>query len=149
VQARVIGSAVAGMSELLIFHPVVNISTLFNFNIYTLRLFTLHLFFFILASDNQDTVAKRLMMSHEQLFVAGNTSASMSNLNNAIFQKSAQATVFQKWKVRVASLPTRSELPHSRLVDFPLKSLFPGLGFGAGYKVMQRVYKFGGQPFVK
>ncbi|KAG0172008.1 hypothetical protein DFQ28_003014 [Apophysomyces sp. BC1034] len=28
-------------------------------------------------------------------------------------------------------------------------SLFPGLGFAAGYKVAQRVYKFGGQPFVK
>lgn len=24
-------------------------------------------------------------------------------------------------------------------------SLFPGLGFGAGYKILQRVYKFGGQ----
>ncbi|PWN27481.1 putative GGC1-protein of the mitochondrial carrier family [Jaminaea rosea] len=29
-----------------------------------------------------------------------------------------------------------------------LMSLFPGLGYAAGYKVMQRVYKFGGQPFV-
>ncbi|CAN0318394.1 unnamed protein product [Ectocarpus sp. 13 AM-2016] len=28
-------------------------------------------------------------------------------------------------------------------------SLFPGLGFGAGYKILQRVYKFGGQPFVR
>lgn len=28
-------------------------------------------------------------------------------------------------------------------------SLFPGLGFAAGYKVAQRVYKFGGQPFVR
>lgn len=27
-------------------------------------------------------------------------------------------------------------------------SLFPGLGYAAGYKVLQRVYKFGGQPFV-
>ncbi len=27
-------------------------------------------------------------------------------------------------------------------------SLFPGLGFAAGYKILQRVYKFGGQPFV-
>ena len=26
-------------------------------------------------------------------------------------------------------------------------SLFPGLGFAAGYKILQRVYKFGGQPF--
>ncbi|KAK0528230.1 high copy suppressor of abf2 [Tilletia horrida] len=28
-----------------------------------------------------------------------------------------------------------------------LMSLFPGLGYAAGYKVLQRVYKFGGQPF--
>ena len=27
-------------------------------------------------------------------------------------------------------------------------SLFPGLGFAAGYKILQRTYKFGGQPFV-
>jgi hypothetical protein len=26
-------------------------------------------------------------------------------------------------------------------------SLFPGLGYAAGYKVSQRVYKFGGQPW--
>eukprot|EP00397_Hematodinium_sp_SG-2012_P035755 GEMP01038513.1.p1 GENE.GEMP01038513.1~~GEMP01038513.1.p1 ORF type:complete len:288 (+),score=49.33 GEMP01038513.1:55-918(+) len=29
------------------------------------------------------------------------------------------------------------------------KSLFPGIGFGAMYKVTQRIYKFGGQPYVK
>jgi len=28
-------------------------------------------------------------------------------------------------------------------------SLFPGLGYAAAYKVLQRVYKFGGQPFVR
>jgi hypothetical protein len=27
-------------------------------------------------------------------------------------------------------------------------SLFPGLGAAAGYKILQRMYKFGGQPFV-
>jgi hypothetical protein len=27
-----------------------------------------------------------------------------------------------------------------------IMSLFPGLGYAAGYKVAQRVYKFGGQP---
>jgi hypothetical protein len=26
-------------------------------------------------------------------------------------------------------------------------SLFPGLGYAAGYKVAQRIYKFGGQPY--
>merc|ERR1712166_1191232 len=28
------------------------------------------------------------------------------------------------------------------------RSLFPGFGFGAAYKITQRVYKFGGQPWV-
>jgi len=28
-------------------------------------------------------------------------------------------------------------------------SLFPGLGYAAGYKVLQRVYKYGGQPVVR
>ena len=28
-------------------------------------------------------------------------------------------------------------------------SLFPGLGFAASYKILQRIYKFGGQPVVK
>jgi hypothetical protein len=28
-------------------------------------------------------------------------------------------------------------------------SLFPGLGYAAAYKVLQRVYKYGGQPFVR
>ena len=29
------------------------------------------------------------------------------------------------------------------------QSLFPGLGFGAGYKILQRVYKYGGQPYLR
>lgn len=28
-----------------------------------------------------------------------------------------------------------------------LASLFPGLGYAAGYKIAQRIYKFGGQPY--
>ena len=28
-------------------------------------------------------------------------------------------------------------------------SLFPGLGYAAAYKVLQRIYKYGGQPFVR
>eukprot|EP00612_Vaucheria_litorea_P002421 CAMPEP_0171457542 /NCGR_PEP_ID=MMETSP0945-20130129/3587_1 /TAXON_ID=109269 /ORGANISM="Vaucheria litorea, Strain CCMP2940" /LENGTH=261 /DNA_ID=CAMNT_0011983187 /DNA_START=239 /DNA_END=1024 /DNA_ORIENTATION=- len=28
-------------------------------------------------------------------------------------------------------------------------SLFPGIGWGGSYKILQRIYKFGGQPFVK
>lgn len=28
-------------------------------------------------------------------------------------------------------------------------SLFPGLGYAAGYKILQRIYKYGGQPFAR
>lgn len=28
-------------------------------------------------------------------------------------------------------------------------SLFPGLGYAAGYKVLQRIYKYGGQPIAR
>ena len=34
-------------------------------------------------------------------------------------------------------------------MQYSILSLFPGIGFGAVYKVLQRVYKFGGQPVVK
>lgn len=92
--ARLLGSGVAGFSELVIFHPV-------------------------------DTVAKRLM-SYEGRIVQPNVSATLSTLNTIIFKKNADAGLFKKWG-----------------------SLFPGFGYGAGYKVLQRTYKFGGQPFVK
>lgn len=93
--ARVVGSAIAGVSELLVFHPI-------------------------------DTVAKRLMMNEKNLIVAGDMGLSMSNMNAAIFRDAKDSGVVRKWQ-----------------------SLFPGLGFGAGYKILQRVYKFGGQPYVK
>mmetsp|Transcript_99531 Transcript_99531/g.171329 ORF Transcript_99531/g.171329 Transcript_99531/m.171329 type:complete len:304 (-) Transcript_99531:233-1144(-) len=69
-----------------------------------------------------DTVAKRLM-SHEGS-IRGSPNP-LGTLNEVIFKKHAESGLFTKWK-----------------------SLFPGLGFGAAYKITQRVYKFGGQPFV-
>jgi hypothetical protein len=92
--ARIVGSAIAGISELALFHPV-------------------------------DTIAKRLM-STESRFIVSSASETILNLNHAIFRNSADASTFTK-----------------------LGSLFPGIGFGAAYKVLQRVYKFGGQPVVK
>ncbi|KAI8816728.1 mitochondrial carrier domain-containing protein [Fimicolochytrium jonesii] len=71
-----------------------------------------------------DTVAKRLM--NNQRKVSGLPFAESSAiLNEVIFKDAAKKGTFSKYL-----------------------SLFPGLGFAAGYKVMQRVYKFGGQPFV-
>lgn len=49
-----------------------------------------------------------------------------SQLNTVIFKDAAQATAGRKFF-----------------------SLFPGLGYAAGYKVSQRIYKYGGQPYVR
>lgn len=51
---------------------------------------------------------------------------SLGNLNTILFKKAADASVARKFL-----------------------SLFPGLGYAAGYKVAQRVYKFGGQPYFR
>lgn len=48
------------------------------------------------------------------------------NYGAVIFKDAVNKPAFQKWQ-----------------------SLFPGLGFAAGYKILQRVYKFGGQPYVR
>lgn len=72
-----------------------------------------------------DTVAKRLMSNQGQLVVAGDFAATRSNINTVVFRDAANKGFFGKWK-----------------------SMFPGLGFAAGYKVSQRTYKFGGQPYV-
>lgn len=93
--ARLIGSAIAGVSELMIFHPV-------------------------------DTVAKRLMSNETSIVVMGSASSTALNLNQAIFKESYNKNPLSK-----------------------VGSLFPGIGFGAVYKILQRVYKFGGQPVVK
>ncbi|KAF2264246.1 mitochondrial carrier [Lojkania enalia] len=66
-----------------------------------------------------DTTAKRLMSNYGKI-------TSASQLNSVIFKEKAQASV------------------PSRFI-----SLFPGLGYAAAYKVLQRVYKYGGQPFVR
>ena len=63
-----------------------------------------------------DTISKRLMSNHTRV-------TSLSQLNSVIFKSAADKP-----------LTTR------------LLTLFPGLGYAAGYKVLQRVYKYGGQP---
>ncbi|RKO87297.1 hypothetical protein BDK51DRAFT_10652, partial [Blyttiomyces helicus] len=66
-----------------------------------------------------DTVAKRLMNNQKK---AGE---GVTTLNEVLFRHAANRGTLSKYV-----------------------SLFPGLGFAAGYKIMQRVYKFGGQPYV-
>ncbi|KIW79210.1 hypothetical protein Z517_05822 [Fonsecaea pedrosoi CBS 271.37] len=66
-----------------------------------------------------DTVAKRLMNNPTRV-------SSLSALNSVVFRQAATAPVLTKFT-----------------------SLFPGLGYAAGYKISQRIYKYGGQPFVR
>ncbi|KAJ1650508.1 high copy suppressor of abf2 [Dispira simplex] len=73
-----------------------------------------------------DTVAKRLMSNHQPIFVPGSPfSQGVAHLNTIVFKDA-----------------------HTQSVGRRYLSLFPGLGFAAGYKVLQRIYKFGGQPFI-
>ncbi|CAL9738234.1 mitochondrial GTP/GDP carrier protein 1 [Monosporozyma servazzii] len=64
-----------------------------------------------------DTISKRLMSNHTKI-------ANASQLNTVIFRNTAELSISKR-----------------------LLSLFPGLGYAACYKVLQRVYKYGGQPF--
>lgn len=64
-----------------------------------------------------DTISKRLMTNQTRV-------ASLTEFNRVIFREHA------------------SEAASKRFF-----SLFPGLGYAAVYKVLQRVYKYGGQPF--
>ncbi|KAK3642976.1 high copy suppressor of abf2 [Elasticomyces elasticus] len=66
-----------------------------------------------------DTIAKRLMSNQSRI-------ASASQLNEVIFRKSASEPAVRRFF-----------------------TLFPGLGYAAAYKILQRVYKYGGQPFVR
>ncbi|KAI0338242.1 mitochondrial carrier [Trametopsis cervina] len=83
--ARILGSGVSGIAELVVFHPV-------------------------------DTIAKRLMSNKSKV--------SSSSISSIIFREHATAPLGRR-----------------------LLSLFPGLGYAAGYKVTQRIYKYGGQPY--
>lgn len=56
--------------------------------------------------------------------MSNKSKASLSTLNTVIFRDHASSPIFRK-----------------------LFSLFPGLGYAAGYKIAQRIYKFGGQPY--
>ncbi|KAF2711146.1 mitochondrial carrier [Pleomassaria siparia CBS 279.74] len=66
-----------------------------------------------------DTTAKRLMSNYGKI-------TSASQLNTVIFKDKAHASVSGRFL-----------------------SLFPGLGYAAAYKILQRIYKYGGQPFVR
>lgn len=66
-----------------------------------------------------DTIAKRLMSNQGKI-------GSASQLNQVIFKSHAHEPAVRRFF-----------------------TLFPGLGYAAAYKILQRVYKYGGQPFVR
>lgn len=66
-----------------------------------------------------DTIAKRLMSNQGRI-------TSSSQLNSVIFKSHAHDPAVRRFF-----------------------TLFPGLGYAAAYKVLQRIYKYGGQPFVR
>lgn len=66
-----------------------------------------------------DTIAKRLMSNQTRI-------SGKAELNSVIFKDKATAPASRKFL-----------------------SLFPGLGYAAGYKVLQRIYKYGGQPVAR
>ncbi|KAL7624772.1 high copy suppressor of abf2 [Parahypoxylon ruwenzoriense] len=66
-----------------------------------------------------DTIAKRLMSNQTRI-------KNSSELKKVIFKDQAEAVFGRKFF-----------------------SLFPGLGYAAGYKVLQRIYKYGGQPIAR
>lgn len=66
-----------------------------------------------------DTIAKRLMSNQSKI-------NGMTHLNQVIFKDAASKPVAARYL-----------------------TLFPGLGYAAAYKILQRIYKYGGQPFVR
>jgi len=74
-----------------------------------------------------DTIAKRLMSNVEPIFVNGAPlGENLGRLSTVIFKDAQHKSTFRKWL-----------------------SLFPGISFGAAYKILQRTYKFGTQPILK
>lgn len=65
-----------------------------------------------------DTVSKRLMSNQGRI-------TSLTHLNKVIFKENTLSPLSLKFV-----------------------SLFPGLEYAAGYKILQRVYKYSGQPIV-
>jgi len=73
-----------------------------------------------------DTIGKRLM-SNERPIKGANSAETMKNINKVLFKKEAEnPSVLRRFQ-----------------------SLYPGLVYGMMYKVLQRVYKFAGQPIVR
>jgi hypothetical protein len=72
-----------------------------------------------IADDVTQDTVAKRLMSNRSKFA-------FSELNSIVFRSAATSPI------------------HLKFI-----SLFPGLGYAAGYKIAQRVYKFGGQPYFR
>jgi hypothetical protein len=90
-----------------------------------------HIFYSFLLSYNSyshlipTNIFTNSQSTETQVVVLNSPAQTATNLNNAIFRNAAAEGISSK-----------------------AMSLFPGIGFGAAYKILQRVCKFGGQPVV-
>jgi hypothetical protein len=113
----------------------------------------------------QDTIAKRLMSNKNKFHV--------KDLNQLIFRAAADKSVGTKFlslfpgELDSTSAVLQRQAPWSRSLLILLiigrsspatspsvhhethTTNYTGLGYAAGYKIAQRVYKFGGQPYFR
>lgn len=82
-------------------------------------------FFELICFHPVDTTAKRLMSYKAKLIDPADWRGSYARVNKVVFRDAADKGIVRKWG-----------------------SMFPGLGYAAYYKIMQRTYKFGCQPYV-
>ncbi|MCJ1368405.1 hypothetical protein MMC16_007547 [Acarospora aff. strigata] len=85
-----------------------------------------------------DTIAKRLMSNQGKV-----SFSSSAMLRDVLLTRAHQITSYPNLKT-VIFKQYAAESAGRRFI-----SLFPGLGYAAGYKILQRIYKYGGQPFVR
>ena len=93
-----------------------------------------------------DTIAKRLMSNKSKVRLHASLRWHYIGLRSLTCSPLARARA----SVQV-SASTLSSIIFKEYAGAPLGrkllSLFPGLGYAAGYKVTQRIYKYGGQPW--
>lgn len=80
----------------------------------------------ILLFHPVDTIAKRLMSNTTTIFESGGGKENMDRLSRVLFKDAYGKPLITRYL-----------------------SLFPGVSFGAAYKVLQRTYKFGSQPILR
>ncbi|KAG5501552.1 hypothetical protein JKF63_03382 [Porcisia hertigi] len=85
-----------------------------------------------------DTVAKRLMFYHNRVVEMRSPAATLKNLDHV---------VFGKLKDRYTDTTTGALRPIPAVER--LKHMYPGSTYAVAYKVLQRIMKFGGQPYMR